>query len=641
MCGIAVIINLDFKPIDFSALKNMADIQHHRGPDNQGFAGFCFQKEILNPVQSNNVQSSNIFHGGLGFNRLSILDLSENGHQPMISANQKIAIVYNGETYNAFEFKPGLEKKGYRFKSTSDTEIILYLYQEYGIEKLLNMANGMFGFAIVDLTNKKVYLARDHAGIKPLYWYKKGNTVLFASEIKSFLQHPLFIPEIEEENIDEQIFYRYTAFDRTLFKNVKQVPPAHYVEISETGIYIRKYWEPEFTNSFVEKKLALGKLENVLKNSVQSQLISDVKVGCQLSGGIDSSLVATFARSHFSANMDTFSVILENKKYSEEKYINQVIEKTKPIAHKIQMGSSYFASNFQRAIWHLDFPLPIPQTVGLKCLAENATQFVTVLLSGEGSDELMGGYVQHYYQAFRAKNNAILPLMAKIPWKGKKIKNQYLPGILAEDYFHTFRASISYYEFLKFMPQANLEKIFGQRRMLYPKHSNLIYKTRYYDMKTWLPAILNMQDKMTMAHSIENRVPFLDKNLINLVNDLPIKFFVKANHNLFKYNSANKFTKILLKQLALKYYSQDFVYRTKVGFNQPLTDYFLHNDMRNLIEDVVLPGIKNRGIFDFKKVINVWTDFSGKANNSHLNLLWTLVHFELWAQIFIDVKRSV
>lgn len=637
MCGITGVINLDFKPVDLNVLRQMSYIQKHRGPDDQGFAGFSFKEKIIKPLNpGEKVSGLPPYHGGLGFNRLSILDLSLNGRQPMISDSGKVVIVYNGETYNAFQFKPELEKKGYRFKSNTDTEIVLNLYMEYGIEKLLELVNGMFGFCIVDLNMNRVFLARDHAGIKPLYWFKKNKTLLFASEIKAFLKHPVFLPEINRQNIDEFLFYKYNAFDRTLFNNVYQVPAGHYLEISESKQNLRRYWNPEILPLNSNKNDALNLLENSLKSSVAQQLMSDVKVGCQLSGGIDSSLVTTFARKYFDANMDTFSIIPANRNFSEEKYIDQVIKLTNSVSHKFELTSDYFAQNVIAATWHLDVPLPIPQTVGLKRLANGAAKNVTVLLSGEGSDEIMGGYVQHYNQAFKMRNQFFISFMSKLPFKGEKIRKQYLPDIPEKDYFIKHRAAFHLNEFKLFKPDANLDMIWQQRRNLFPDYKSRLLQIRYYDMKTWLVNILNMQDKMMMAHSIENRVPFLDRNLINLVFSLPTVFFVKSNRNPFQYNSPNKYTKILLKRLAEKYYNNDFVYRTKMGFNQPLHNYFAHPMMKDLMNDLILPGIKNRGLIDHKIVKAAWKNNKNPAISQNLDLIWICFSFELWAQIFID-----
>lgn len=637
MCGIAGIYNKNCRSVDFQVLKRMTDVQRHRGPDDQGFAGFSLSEDKISPVDPENENSTNkTYQGGIGFNRLSILDLSMNGHQPMISQNEKVVIAYNGETYNAFDFTFQLEQKGYQFKSKSDTEVLLNLYQEYGMDKMLELLNGMFAFCIVDLIQKKIFLARDHAGIKPMYWCNINGTLLFASEIKAFLSHPEFKPEIEESHLDEYLYYKYNAHDRTLLKNVFQVPPGHFLEITTEGEKLKKYWEPNLnTRNTLTVNEAVEELEKVLKSCVKSQLISDVKVGCQLSGGIDSSMITTFARHHFDADMDTFSIIFQNERVNEEKYIDQVIERTNPIPHKFLMTPEYFYKNVVSATWHIDVPIPIAQAVGIKRLAHGASDYVTVLLSGEGSDELMGGYRQFHDFAFKMKYPFFLSLYSKIPAKGKKVKIQFSPDIKNEDYFFRHRSNVHFDEFMNFRPDAATETIFSQRKQLVARNDDLLKTSRLYDMKGWLSHTLNIQDKMTMSHSIENRVPFLDKNMIDFVFSLPSKFFVKAGYNPLKLNAASRNTKIILKKLASGYYGEDFVYRNKVGFAQPLRDYFSYPGMHEFVNDVILPGIKKRGIVDDKKLGKIWSgmnngDFKGRS------LFWNCFTFELWAQLFVD-----
>ena len=638
MCGIAGIFNLNGKPVNFQVLEKMTHVQQHRGPDDQGFAGFSFEEKSIRPVIPGNAQSQiNSFSGGLGFNRLSIIDLSMNGHQPMISQNGNVVIAYNGETYNAFEIKPELEKKGYRFKSKTDTEVLLNLYQENGIEKMLNRLNGMFAFCMVDLTLEKVFLARDHAGIKPLYWTKIGNTMLFASEIKAFLSYPEFKAEVNLNHFDEYLYYKYCGHDRTPFQNVYQVPPGYFMEVSKNKTKLVKYWNPDLnTTNLISRKEAVGQLENILNSCVKAQLIGDVKVGCQLSGGIDSSMITTYARHFFNANMDTFSIVFENVNVNEEKYMDQVISLTKPAAHKFLMTPEFFFENVVSATWHIDVPIPIPQAVGIKRLAKGASEHVTVLLSGEGSDELMGGYRQFYELAFKMKHQAWLWLFSKLPGKGAKIERQYLPGVLSEDYFYQHRSNVQIEEYREFRPEADLVKIFNQRKQMFQNHPDLLKTARLYDMKGWLGNTLNIQDKMTMAHSIENRVPFVDKNMIEFVFSLPSNYFIKASSNPFKVNAANHNTKITLKKLTSRYYNHDFVYRTKIGFNQPTGEYLAHQPMIEFVNDVVLPGIKKRGIIDFQKISTIWEHIN-KTNDFNGRLLfWSCFSFEIWAQVFID-----
>ncbi|MBN1819394.1 MAG: asparagine synthase (glutamine-hydrolyzing), partial [Prolixibacteraceae bacterium] len=588
MCGFSGIINLDSRPVDLTIIQKMSETLKHRGPDDRGFIGFSLDNEKIYPLQPYELTSKNkSFSCSIGFNRLSILDLTANGHQPMISYDGKLAIAYNGETYNAFDFKNTLQKKGYRFRSKTDTEVLLYLYQEYGIEKMLELINGMFAFCIVDLNKNKLFLARDHAGIKPLYWYKNKSTILFASEIKAFLDHPDFKSEINLLNIPEYKFYHYCAFDRTLFKGVSRIPQGCYLEITSNNEKLIKYYEaPLSKDRKISQKRAEEILENTLKESIKSQLISDVKVGCQLSGGIDSSLITTFARQYFKANMDTFSIVFDNKQFSEEKYIDQVIEKTVPLAHKFKLTPEYFSENIISAAWHYDEPLLMPQNVGIKRLAQGSSEFVTVLLSGEGSDELMGGYQRFYDLSFRNKNLWYISILSKILNKGKGMIKNYLPELSPTEYFLSLGWTTGPDVYNSYIEENHLQQIFENRKSLIPDHPDLIKNLRYYEIQGWLGATLMIQDKMTMAHSIENRVPFTDKNMFNLIFSLPSVYFIKSKINPFSYSDHSENTKILLKKITEKHYSKDFTYRKKSGFNQPIIDYFQNKKMKDLINDL-------------------------------------------------------
>ncbi len=639
MCGISGIVNLDLKPVHLEYLKSMSESIKHRGPDDQGYVGFSFANHTIQEIDVDVKNLPLPFHGGIGFNRLSILDLSMNGHQPMISENRKITIAYNGEVYNAFGFKGFLKTKGFRFKSNTDTEILLCLYQFVGIKKMLEMINGMFAFCIVDLKLNKVFLARDHAGIKPMYWFKKNNTLLFASEIKAFLQHPEFDAQISEQHIDEYQLYNYCAHDRTLFTGVSKIPPGHFMEISMNGEKLCKYYQPSFNkNRNISKKNAQESLEQTIKHAIKSQLISDVKVGCQLSGGIDSSLITTFARKHFQSNMDTFSLILENSAYSEEKYINMVVDKTHASSHKYELTPKNFAENLIASAWHYDEPLLIPQAVGIKQLAKNASKYITVLLSGEGSDELMGGYRRYYNLSYKKQHQGIIHIMSKIPGKGQTASKRYMPNVSTNDFFLRQGGSSSLNRYPDFRPEINLERAFHQREELFPENTDLLKQVRYYEMRAWLGATLMIQDKMTMAHSIENRVPFTDKKIVEFVFSLPSKYFVKSNINPLSYNNHNKNTKILLKKVTEKYYPNEFVYRRKMGFNQPLHDYFADPLLQELIQDSLLPGIKQRGIVNYIEILNLWDRYQKTKSLAGLMILWNWFSFELWAQLFIDKK---
>lgn len=639
MCGFTGFINLDNQPLNSRVLKAMTDIQSHRGPDDQGMVGFSLFKDLKVDVIDNEMAEFSHLDAGIGFNRLSILDLSKNGHQPMISHCGNYILAYNGETYNALSFRDDLIAKGYPIKSRTDSEVILYLYIEYGIDKMLEMLNGMFAFIIVDLKQCKSFIVRDQLGIKPMYIYKTPNVFMFSSEIKSFTEHPDFKAELNTNHLDEYLLFRYCAHDRTLYKDVKQVPPGHYYEISEDEVKVKEYWSYKMVDERdINLNDAVELLDTTFKDSIKSQLMSDVLVGCQLSGGIDSSLVTTYAREFFNANMDTFSIVFSDKKYSEEEFINYVTNHTNSDSHRYQYSNQYAFENFFKATWHLDQPISIPNTLGIKRLAERAKENVTVLISGEGADELFCGYSRYHDLSCRFNMN--LKGYAKMPVIGSKIQNKYDLAQTPEDFFVLSSSAMSLKDFKTFSIANDIERVLAQRKELFPTEGNIIKKASAYDLKTYMVDLLNRQDKMTMAHSVENRVPFLDKNMVELVAGLPSELLVKKCNDIRYLNKSNTYTKHILKELAVKRFKTDFVYRKKSGFPLPVKDLFLKTKMNELIEEQLLPGIKSRGVFNFDAVSKIWNKKENEFSKSDIKNLWMFFAFETWAQTFIDSKYN-
>ncbi|MEO8077007.1 MAG: asparagine synthase (glutamine-hydrolyzing), partial [Acidobacteriota bacterium] len=309
MCGIAGFVNLDGAPADGSVLAAMTDMIRHRGPDDRGT--FCLSLRGGPPDTA------------LGFHRLKILDLSVRGHQPMTSPDGSTALLFNGEIYNAFDYKPELERGGYRFRTSTDTEVILALYERDGLEGMLERLDGMFAIVIADTRRGAVHLVRDHFGIKPLYWTQCGTTVLFASEAKAFLAHPAFRAEIDPTQLDELLAFRYVAGEAALLKGVRHVLPGHRLTVTPAGVTAARYWSiPDYPEKLhLSREDAVDRLDLLLGRSVQSQLRSDVTLGCQLSGGVDSSLVTVLARSHLGAGLDTFSIVFDETQFSEERWI--------------------------------------------------------------------------------------------------------------------------------------------------------------------------------------------------------------------------------------------------------------------------------------------------------------------------------
>ena len=639
MCGIAGLINLDGAPADPGVLRRMAELQRHRGPDDQGLRLFSLEKgRSVEPFAELSFDSGAPFSGGLAFNRLSILDLSELGHQPMTNADENVFIAFNGEIYNAFDYREELEAKGFRFRSRTDTEVILYLYECYGLDGMLERLNGMFAIVIVDLRLGEALIARDHLGVKPLYWWTNGRVLLFASEAKALLAHPEFPPELDESNLDEYLAYRFCAGENHLLKGVRQLRPGHLMRVRSGEIGVRRYWEipDEVEKSPVAERDAVDQLEHHLRSAVQRQLISDVKVGCQLSGGIDSSLVSVFARSHFDADMDTFSIVFDDAEYSEERWISAAAGKANADSHRYMFTSDVFLNSLQRATWHLDQPLNHPNSLGIYHMAERARSEVTVLLSGEGADELMGGYMRFYYTSVQPRIAPFMGILRGLPGVGSKFERNFgtsgnrVESFLAASLFQ--RAP----ELQQLRPHADLTPATRSRRELFAEgKADHLSNCLKFDMQTYMVDLLIRQDKMTMAHSIENRVPFLDRELVSFVRKLPRELLV--DDTIRPLGNRMRNTKVLLKKLAERWFSRDFVYRPKSGFSLPLVRYYTDSRFAQLMEDQLLPGMAGRGLLSASVVRDWWKNIANLGKGMD-ETLWISIALELWAQRFLDAS---
>jgi asparagine synthase (glutamine-hydrolysing) len=640
MCGIAGFLNLDQRPADPDVLARMTGIQRHRGPDDQGHRLFSLQSgKSVEYLPGGSRQTS--LEGGLGFNRLSILDLSRNGHQPMTNADASVILAFNGEVYNANEYRPELQRAGYRFRSGTDTEVLLYLYEHYGLTGMLERANGMFAIVIVDLKTRALSIARDHLGIKPFYWAVAGQTLLFASEVKSFLVHPAFRAELDQDNVDEYLAFRYCAGERHLLRGVNQLRPGHLLQVVNGTIGLKRYWEipdqrEKVTISFSE---AVDQFDALLQKSVKSQLLSDVKVGCQLSGGIDSSVVTKVARMHGDADMDSFSIIFRDPAFSEEAWITQAARVADVDSHRYHFSEGSFFDNFERACWHLDQPLNHPNSLGIYLLAEKASKLVTVLLSGEGADELLGGYPRFYHAALRPRCEPWRPVLGWVPGIGPKFTRLFGDGTVSPvDLFLLEECFQDPEQMRQVRPEFGLERVLeGRRSMFLEGRGDHVDNCLKYDMQTYMADLLVRQDKMTMAHSMENRVPFLDRELVSFVRSLPIEYLVGSR--IYRRDTRMRNTKKILKELAGRFFDPSFVHRRKSGFALPLASYFGQPRFRELMHDRLLPGIRARGVFKPETIERWWHQVSNDGRPVH-EALWIAVSFELWAQRTLDHSHA-
>ncbi|MCK5691809.1 MAG: asparagine synthase (glutamine-hydrolyzing) [Bacteroidales bacterium] len=638
MCGIAGYMNRTGEPLaDSSCILEMLRIQKHRGPDDSGARAFSLTSGESAELETAAPRSiDQRFEGILGFNRLSILDLSHNGHQPMVSPDEKVLLTLNGEIYNAFDFQSELEEWGYRFKSTSDTEIVLALYLKYGFEGMLGRLNGMFAIVIVDLGRNELYITRDRFGIKPMYYVLTEKLFAFSSELKSFRYLEGFDYRLNEAQLDEFLLFRNTLRG-TLFKDIVSLDPGHcLVYKADQEPVVQRYFDPD---DYVRSGASSGNLDDYgkrmeewLSKSVRSQLMSDVKLGCQLSGGVDSSLVTWLAnRNSEKGSFESVSIVFKDQRFSEEKFIDRVTENLAITSHKFLLDSDYYLDHMERATWHLEAPLNHPNTIGIYKLSQRARDYVTVLLSGEGADEVFGGYSRFYSLSYPYQTRRLLHQFKK---------NLGHPLDLA-DYFKQEYRSVMATAFMtpgmaaKLRPGFSKKRATQGRRSLYNSLDGSLFDRQVkYEMLAYLPDLLIRQDKMSMAHSIENRVPFLDNEVVDNAFTVPEKYL------LLKESPEGKNTeKYLLKKMTASTFGKDFAFRNKMGFGIPVREFFTNLRFDEYLNDVVLPGIRQRGLFNHGPVSNWLSDVRSLKYNE-LEALWVLVSFEIWAGIYLDTGNE-
>lgn len=581
MCGIAGFVNLDGAPADARVLQAMAALIRHRGPDDHGSC-----------LVSLGGGTADI---ALAFQRLSILDTSARGHQPMRSADDQVILLFNGAIYNAPEHRRELASS-YTFRSHTDTEVILALYERHGIAGMLERIEGMFALVIADLRRAELHLVRDRLGIKPLYWTRCGETLLFASEAKAFLAHPSFVAEIDPAHVDETLAFRYVAGEASLLKGVRHVRPGHRLTVTAGGVVDTRYWAiPDRVDLGAPSQTdAVSEFDTLLTSGVQAQLVSDVPVGCQLSGGVDSSLVAMRA----GHSIPACSIVITDPRFSEEPWIRVAADRAGADVRAVPFDDAAFIDHLDAATWHMDQPISVPNAVALFWLSRHVRDQVRVLLSGEGADEVFAGYRRFAAAAGTSD------------------------GFVRATQFHADA------RLARLRLGADLRAALDRRIALFEEGDGDDIANRIrYEMRTHLVDVLLRQDKMMMAHGIENRVPFLGERLVAFARALPPERLVNRA-------SPTVETKVLVKDLTRRQFDEAFVTRRKAGFNLPLAQYFRSARFAELMEDRLLPGMARRNIVDVAVVRRWWRRaLSAPATTEGF---WIPVAFELWAQQFVD-----
>ena len=622
MCAIMGILE-KASPVDQAVLLNMQKILHHRGPDDTGLQTFKL------PYAHYGIYN----YGGVGFDRLSIRDLSQAGHQPMESEDEKVILAMNGEIYNSEELRPLLIEQGVTFRGTSDSEVLLQLYLHYGLEEALKMVDGAFALCIVDHTKQKIYLSRDRFGEKPIYYYRKDNFFLFASEYKAFYCYPEFKAELNQDAVSEYFIFRYPAGEMTFLRDVYLIKPGTYLEISQDAISEHTYWTlpaPQSNGlSFEENK---QRLKELISKSVARRMISDRPIGIQLSGGVDSSYVAAIMREQSDAEIKSFSITVDDKALSEEQYIDAVNKQMHFIPHKLKLDASVFLDNWEKVTWFYEAPLQHQGNVPLLQLDNEAAKEVFVLMCGDGADECMGGYPR-FPRIMRYRDK-------KCIWRGIQIKN-ILKGkhhyCSLDEHFISLSQFLTDDQVKALRPMTykqDIRNAYSHRKQIINACHNTksIHRYLQYEIVTYMLDTLLRGDKISMASSLEMRAPLLMTELVEFLQTVQEKYLVDGSKPFMRD------TKILLKALCADVYGEQFTYRYKVGLGVPMLKILDDSKVRSYIEEKILPGIKMRGVVDYDYVRRIWMHMSEIPNSldSRLELLWVAFSFEIWAQMYID-----
>jgi len=626
MCGICGVMYKDstVRPAE-DLLNSMCRSIVHRGPDDQGTI-------IINNV-------------GLGMRRLSIIDLST-GHQPIANERNSVFIVFNGEIYNHNSIRKELESLGHVFKTKSDTEAIVHGYEEWGVN-VCSKLNGMFAFAIWDMENRALFLARDRMGIKPLYIYEDNEKIVFGSEIKAILKHPDVDRTIDVQALNNYLTFEYIPAPRSIFKKVKKLRPGHWIKYKNNTVYSERYWNLKPNEKNITLDQAKEKLYYLLTDSVKLRLLSDVPLGAFLSGGLDSSILVSLMASVSSEQVKTFSIGFKESSYNELKYARAVAKKYNTDHHEFIIEPNALDLT-EKLIRQLDEPLGDFSIFPTYLVSKMAREYVTVSLSGDGGDELFAGYDTYRAHAFAEKyyshipgfirNYAISPFADFLPPTKKKkgainsfkrfVQGTKLP------------ASLYHARWMTFLSENERRNLFSKDLQISLAHadnydfirrfncSNMVNlddvtRTGFIDLNTYLiDNILVKVDRMSMAASLEARVPYLDHRIVEFAFSLPPELKMKGFS-----------TKVILKKTFWENLPDTVKHRGKQGFSIPIKSW-IRNELKDMITDLLdTSKINQQGYFNGKFVEKLKNEhMAGKKNHSHL--LWALMVFQKWYNIY-------
>ena len=618
-----------------AVLRRMAESIHHRGPDDRGF----YQDA----------------HASLAHLRLSIVDLA-GGHQPMSNEAGSIWITYNGEIFNHALLRPDLERAGHIYATRCDTETIVHAYEQHGPD-CVKLFRGMFAFAIWDAQRKTLFCARDRLGIKPLYYYWDGRVFAFASEIKALLEHPSISPSLEDSLLAEYLGFGYLSGERTLFRNIRQLMPGHHLTLdlreSRPDIQVRQYWEvpePGENRQGVACQSEsdwVSETRRRLEETVRMRLMSDVPLGMFLSGGVDSSAIAALIKRNASGSVKTFAVGYDEAQFSELSYAADVARTLGTDHHEITIGMDQFFDALPGLIWHEDKPITWPSSVSLYFVSKLAAEQVKVVLTGEGSDELFGGYERYRWNALNQKYARMYGILSR-GWRAwirntiagtkllrasarRKIGHTFIGRDtgLESLFLDNFYCAFSKTE-LNGLLHGGAARVYDHYLSYWNSRPNapLLPRMLFADQKTYLVELLMKQDRMSMACSIESRVPFLDHHFLEFAMSIP-------DH--LKIRGATQ--KYVLKKAVEDLIPSEIIHRKKMGFPTPLRQWLMEPRAEALIgalrrrdgllADYVDPGELDRLIEQHRTGLIDATD-----------RIWRLLNLQIWGDVFLTGNRQ-
>jgi asparagine synthase (glutamine-hydrolysing) len=632
MCGIAGFVSVVPATNSENILRRMTNIIRHRGPDDDGF---FFDA-----------------HAALGQRRLSIIDVA-GGHQPMPNETRTRWIVYNGEVFNHASLRPELEQAGHRYESRCDTETILHAYEQYG-PACVERFRGMFAFAIWDQEARTLFCARDRLGIKPFYYFWDGRVFAFASEIKALLEHPAISPRLEEDLLPELLGFGYVSEERTLFRGIRKLMPGHHLRLllgaGDAVLKIEQYWDvpvPAPTREGPTETEWIAETRRRLEETVQMRLMSDVPLGMFLSGGIDSSAIAALIRRQTNGPVKTFAVGYREAQYSELGYAATVAKAIGTEHHEIVIGMEDLFNALPRLIWHEDEPLVWPSSIALSFVSKLAAEQVKVVLTGEGSDEIFGGYERYHITLLNQKAASaygVLPEGLRRRIRAQVQTTPLLKANLRRKLGHTFVGRENSLESLlldNFYCAFSLE---DQNRLLDSPPSAVygnylhywksvpdaspLARMLYADQKTYLVELLMKQDQMSMSASIESRVPFLDHTLVEFAMHMPDQLKIR-----------NGVQKYVLKKAVEDLLPREIIHRKKMGFPTPIRQWLLDRRAGPLYAAL---QAKDGFLAEYLHMPEVESLIARHRSGVEdaTDRIWRLINLQLWGDLFLTGRRD-